>query len=218
MNTPAGTLYFSLGFSPSALAFTGSHSSVISRMEFPKLKEFEQVNLVYLCEHYDLPEVAAYWESVIDLNDWQKQRFAKKIVEALFNSVAEKRIAVLGFAFKKDTNDTRESPAISLVRDLLAEKAHVVIYDPQVPEGQIIREVLGPGSTSERLTVAPSAMQAADNAHALVVVTEWDEFRTLDFEKLYAMMPKPAFIFDGRNILPLQKLRDLGFRVQGIGK
>ncbi len=175
-------------------------------------------NLVYLCEHYDLPEVAAYWESVIDLNDWQKQRFAKKIVEALFNSVAEKRIAVLGFAFKKDTNDTRESPAISLVRDLLAEKAHVVIYDPQVPEGQIIREVLGPGSTSERLTVAPSAMQAADNAHALVVVTEWDEFRTLDFEKLYAMMPKPAFIFDGRNILPLQKLRDLGFRVQGIGK
>jgi UDPglucose 6-dehydrogenase len=175
-------------------------------------------NLVYLCEHYDLPEVAAYWESVIDLNDWQKQRFAKKIVEALFNSVAEKRIAVLGFAFKKDTNDTRESPAISLVRDLLAEKAHVVIYDPQVPEGQIIREVLGPGSTSERLTVAPSAMQAADNAHAVVVVTEWDEFRTLDFEKLYTMMPKPAFIFDGRNILPLQKLRDLGFRVQGIGR
>jgi UDPglucose 6-dehydrogenase len=175
-------------------------------------------NLVYLCEHYDLPQVAAYWEAVIEINDWQKQRFAKKIVQALFNSVADKRIAVLGFAFKKDTNDTRESPAIGIVRDLLAEKAHVVIYDPQVPEGQIIRDVLGPGSECERLTVAASATQAAGGAHAVVVLTEWDEFRTLDFAQLYAAMPKPAFIFDGRNILPLQQLRELGFRAYAIGK
>jgi UDPglucose 6-dehydrogenase len=175
-------------------------------------------NLVYLCETYDLPEVAAYWESVIEMNDWQKQRFGKKIVQAMFNSVAEKRIAVLGFAFKKDTNDTRESPALSVVRDLLAEKARVVVYDPQVPEAQIVREVLGPGSESERLTVAASALQAAEGAHALVVLTEWDEFRTLDFARIYAAMPKPAFVFDGRNILPLAKLRELGFRAWGIGK
>lgn len=175
-------------------------------------------NLVYLCESHGLPQVAAYWEAVIDLNDWQKQRFAERIVQTLFNTVAEKRIAVLGFAFKKNTDDTRESPAISVVRDLLAEKAQVVVYDPQVAEARILREVLGPGSESDRLTVAPSALQAAEGAHAVVILTEWDEFRTLDFAKLYATMPKPAFIFDGRNILPLEKLREIGFRVHAIGK
>ena len=176
------------------------------------------LNLVYLCECYDLPEVAAYWESVVDINEWQKHRVSTKIVKSLFNSVADKRIAVLGFAFKKDTNDTRESPAISVVRDLLEEKANVVIYDPQVPEAKIIRDVLGPGSECDRLSVASSAIHAAEGAHALVVLTEWDEFKTLDFEKLYAAMPKPAFIFDGRNILPLEILRAVGFRVYGIGK
>jgi UDPglucose 6-dehydrogenase len=175
-------------------------------------------NLVYLCESFDLPEVAAYWESVIDLNDWQKKRLTCKIVQALFNSVADKRIAVLGFAFKKDTSDTRESPAISVVRDLLSEKAHVVVYDPQVPEAQITKTVLGEGSEDGRLTVALSAERAAEGAHALVILTEWDEFKSLDYAKLYATMLKPAFIFDGRNILPLGELRAIGFRAFGIGK
>jgi len=176
------------------------------------------LNLVYLCENYDLREVAAYWEAVVEINDWQKLRFTRRIVEALFNSIAEKRIAVLGFAFKKDTNDTRESPAIAVARDLLSEKARVVIYDPQVPESQIIRDVLGPGSESERLTVAVSPAQAAQGAHALVIVTEWEEFKTLNYAELYAVMPKPAFIFDGRNILPLERLREIGFRAYAIGK
>jgi UDPglucose 6-dehydrogenase len=176
------------------------------------------LNLVYLCEHFGLPEVAAYWEAVVKMNDWQKHRFAGRIVRALFNSVADKRIAVFGFAFKKDTNDTRESAAISVVRDLLAEQARVVVYDPKVPAAEILREFPEGSAAAPRLTVADSPYAAAQGAHAIAVVTEWDEFRTLDFERIHASMPKPAFVFDGRNILPLARLREIGFRVHGIGK
>jgi len=176
------------------------------------------LNLVYLCEHFGLPEVAAYWESVVKMNDWQKHRFAAKIVRSLFNTVAEKKIAVLGFAFKKDTNDTRESAAISVCRDLLAEHAKVAVYDPKVPADEILRDVLGSDKTDARLTVAGSAYEAMADAHAIAVVTEWDEFRALDFEKVYGAMHKPAFIFDGRNLLDHAKLRAIGFRTYGIGR
>lgn len=183
------------------------------------------LNLVYLCDQFGLPEVAAYWESVVRMNDWQKHRFAARIVRALFNSVAEKKIAVLGFAFKKDTNDTRESAAISICRDLLGEHARVTVYDPKVPADEIRRDVKGNGKSGaatewpeEYLTVAESAYAAAKGAHALVIVTEWDEFKTLDYERIFAGMEKPAFIFDGRNILDLARLTKIGFRVQGIGK
>ena len=176
------------------------------------------LNLVYLCEHFSLPEVAAYWESVVRMNDWQKHRFASRIVRALFNTVADKRIAVLGFAFKKDTNDTRESAAISVCRDLLAEQARVVVYDPKVPAAEIVADVVGKGREEPRLTVANSAYEAAKGAHAIAIVTEWDEFRTLDYSKILASMHQPAFLFDGRNITDLAKLRALGFRASGIGK
>lgn len=176
------------------------------------------LNLVYLCEHFGLPEVSSYWEAVVKMNDWQKHRFATKIVRSLFNSVAEKKIAVFGFAFKKDTNDTRESAAISVVRDLLAEQARVVVYDPKVPAEEIRLDVLGKGKEDPRLTVAKSAYEAAEGAHAIAVVTEWDEFKKLDYAKIFAGMHKPAFLFDGRNIVDLPKLRELGFRTYGIGK
>jgi UDPglucose 6-dehydrogenase len=176
------------------------------------------LNLVYLCEHFSLPEVAAYWESVVRMNDWQKHRFASRIVRALFNTVADKRIAVLGFAFKKDTNDTRESAAISVCRDLLAEQARVVVYDPKVPAAEIVADVVGKAREEPRLTVANSAYEAAKGAHAIAIVTEWDEFRTLDYSKILASMHQPAFLFDGRNITDLAKLRALGFRASGIGK
>ncbi len=176
------------------------------------------LNLVYLCQHFGLPEVSAYWEAVVKMNDWQKQRFAGRIVKSLFNTVADKRIAVLGFAFKKDTNDTRESAAISVCRDLLVEHANVVVYDPKVPADEIVRDVLGAGQTNPRLTVAKSALEAAQGAHALAIVTEWDEFKTLDYAKIYEGMMKPAFLFDGRNITDLAKLREIGFRASGIGK
>ncbi len=176
------------------------------------------LNLSYLCESFGLPEVSAYWASVVKMNDYQKQRFSSKIVRTLFNSVADKRIAVLGFAFKKDTDDTRESAAINIVRDLLVEQANVVVYDPKVPEAEILADVLGKGQTNARLTVAASAHDAAKGAHALAIVTEWDEFKTLDYATIFEAMQKPAFVFDGRNIVDLAKLRAIGFRASGIGK
>jgi len=176
------------------------------------------LNLAYLCEHFGLPEVASYWDSVVKMNDWQKHRFTARIVRALYNSVADKKIAVLGFAFKKDTNDTRESAAIAVCRDLISEQAKVAVYDPKVPADEILCDVLGKGASSPLLTVAASAFEAAEGAHALAIATEWDEFRTLDFSRIYAVMCKPAFIFDGRNILDLQKLKEIGFRASGIGK
>jgi UDPglucose 6-dehydrogenase len=176
------------------------------------------LNLVYLCGHFGLPEVAQYWESVVRMNDWQKNRFTQQIVRTLFNTVSGKRIAVLGFAFKKDTNDTRESAAISVVRGLLEENATVVVYDPKVPAEEIHRDVLGVGVENPNLIVAKNAEEAAHGAHALAVLTEWDQFKTLDFAKIYAGMHKPAFVFDGRNILPRAEMTKLGFRVFAIGK
>lgn len=175
------------------------------------------LNLVYLCHHFGLPEVAAYWESVVKMNDWQKKRFAHQIVRTLFNTVSGKRIAVLGFAFKKDTNDTRESAAISVCRDLIEENATVVVYDPKVTAEEIRRDVLG-SKEDARLVIANSPEEAAEGAHALAVLTEWDVFKTIDFEKVHASMHKPAFVFDGRNILPHARLREIGFRVFAIGK
>ena len=132
--------------------------------------------------------------------------------------MAGKRIAVLGFAFKKDTDDTRESPAMYVCRDLLAEKARVAIYDPRVPADRVqedLREWRGNGGSVE---VCGSAYEAAAGAHAIAVVTEWDEFQGLDCQRLYDSMLKPAFIFDGRNILDLPRLEEIGFRTFGIGK
>lgn len=176
------------------------------------------LNLTYLCETFGLPEVAAYWTQVVAMNDWQKRRFAARIVKELFNTVADKKIAVLGFAFKKDTNDTRESAAINVCRDLLAEHAKVCVYDPKVPADEIVTDVLGKGGSDARLTVAGSAYEACAGAHAIAIVTEWDEFKKLDYARIYAGMPKPAFIFDGRNILDLAALRRLGYTAFGIGK
>ncbi len=183
------------------------------------------LNLTYLCESFGLPEVAAYWHQVVAMNDWQKRRFANRIVRELFNTVADKKIAVLGFAFKKDTNDTRESAAINICRDLLAEHAKVCVYDPKVPAEEILHDVLGnpsEGSGQEaqnpRLTIEHSAYEACAGAHAVAIVTEWDEFKQLDYRKIYEAMPKPAFLFDGRNIVDLAALRQIGFRAHGIGK
>ncbi len=176
------------------------------------------LNLVYLCEHFGLPEVASYWEGVVRMNDWQKRRFATRIVKALFNSVADKKIALLGFAFKKDTNDTRESAAISVCRDLLAEQAHVTIYDPKVPADEIRRDMKAVGADLTKLTVTADAYEAAKGAHAIAILTEWDEFKALDYGRIFEAMSKPAFLFDGRNILDLKTLRETGFRVFGIGK
>ena len=174
------------------------------------------LNLVYLCEHYNLPVAARYWEQVVDMNEHQKHRFTQRIVRALYNTVANKRLAVLGFAFKKDTNDTRESPAIQVCKDLLAERAHVAVYDPQVGEAKVFADLgVKAGAGVE---VCADAYAAAKGAHALIICTEWDEFKSLDFDRIYENMNRPAFVFDGRNILDLAALRALGFTASGIGK
>lgn len=188
------------------------------------------LNLVYLCEHFGLHDVAAYWEQVVTMNDYQKRRFAQSIVKTLFNTVSDKKLAIWGWAFKKDTNDTRESAAIYVCRDLLLERARLHIYDPQVPANQIMNDLesvlkddQGELSESRRallnnVTIESSAYDVAQDAHAIAVMTEWDEFKTLDFDRIYDNMPQPAFLFDGRNILDRELLTQKGFEVHGIGK
>lgn len=181
------------------------------------------LNLVYLCEHFGLPEVAHYWEQVVRMNDWQKRRFSRTIVQSLFNTVAGKRIALFGFAFKKDTNDTRESAAIQVGRDLLEEQAQLAIYDPKVSARQIMAdlgqpEVLPDGRPNGNVVVTDDPYAAAAGAHAVAILTEWDEFKSLDYARIFAGMMKPAFLFDGRNITNLAELRKIGFHARGIGK
>lgn len=175
------------------------------------------LNLAYMCEHFGLQEVADYWNSVIEMNDYQKKRFSANVLSHLFNTVSHKKIALFGFAFKKDTNDTRESAAISIASDLLAESANVVIFDPKVSEAQI-RKDLSVADDNEKVSVAKDPYQAAEEADAILVLTEWDMFKTLDFTKIYNNMRKPAFIYDGRNILDIEALRKIGFDAQSIGR
>ena len=175
------------------------------------------LNLAYMCEHFELQEVADYWNSVIEMNDYQKKRFSANVLSHLFNTVSHKKIALFGFAFKKDTNDTRESAAISIASDLLAESANVVIFDPKVSEAQI-RKDLSVADDNEKVSVAKDPYQAAEEADAILVLTEWDMFKTLDFTKIYNNMRKPAFIYDGRNILDIEALRKIGFDAQSIGR
>lgn len=175
------------------------------------------LNLVYLCEHFGLPEVAAYWNGVIEMNDYQKHRFGRRVISTLFNTVADKKIAVLGFAFKKDTNDTRESAAIYVCGDLLEEQANVAIYDPKVSKSQI-RDDLNVSADFAALTVCADAYEACKDAHAVLILTEWDEFKALDFQRIHDSMQQPAFLFDGRNLLDLAALREVGFEACGIGQ
>ena len=177
------------------------------------------LNLVYLCEHFGLEEVADYWHKVVEINDYQKRRFSAGIVRALFNTVSGKKIAILGFAFKKDTDDTRDSPAISVCRDLMEENAQLSIFDPEVSEASILSclnpdgKDLSPGIEIER-----DAYAACAGAHAIAILTEWDLFKELNYQRIFDGMEKPARIFDGRNILDREALQAIGFRTYGIGK
>lgn len=176
------------------------------------------LNLVYLCDFFELPEVADYWRRVVEMNNYQKKRFVRRIMGAMFNTVSGRKIAVLGFAFKKDTNDTRETPAIAVCKDLLDERAHLAIYDPKVGEERIRLDLGVEAAESSSLEVASDPYEAIRGADAIAVLTEWDEFRELDFEKVFESMRKPAHIFDGRNLLDRKALSGIGFVVHGIGK
>jgi UDPglucose 6-dehydrogenase len=172
------------------------------------------LNLVYICRSYGLSEVADYWEKVIKINDYQQERFVKKIIKEMFNTIVAKKITLLGFAFKANTGDTRESPGIYVAKKLLEERAALVICDPQALENA--RKDLA-GLEGE-VVYEPDPYRAADDAQALAVITEWEVFKKLDFEKVFAAMQKPAYIFDGRNILDHRRLFEIGFNVFPLGK
>ncbi len=172
------------------------------------------LNLVYIAESYGLSEVAEYWEQVVRMNEHQENRFVRTMIRALFNTVAGKRIALFGFAFKADTGDTRESPAIYVTRKLVGEHADVVISDPKALDNARIdlQDIL------DKVQFETDPYKAAKDAHAVAILTEWSDYKKLDYEKIYASMQKPAFIFDGRNILDHRRLYEIGFNVFSIGK
>ena len=182
------------------------------------------LNLVYLCEALNLPEPAEYWHQVIVLNNYQRRRFAQKIIERLFSTITGKRITIYGFAFKKNTGDTRESSSLYVSKHLLEEEASLVIYDPKVDPEQIRFDLSdcdvfnSPADFDKYVKIASDPYKAAEGSHAIVLCTEWDEFVTLDYQRIYELMQKPAFIFDGRLILDHKRLTEIGFEVEAVGK
>ncbi len=181
------------------------------------------LNLVYISKSLGLEMVADYWHQVILLNNHQRERFAKNILKTLYNTVSGKKIAFLGWSFKKDTNDTRESAAIYVADMLLSEFANLDVYDPKVTENQIYKDLKYLKSRSEKenkdlLKVQNDPYKTCKDAHAIAILTEWDEFIELDWKKIYKDMKKPAFVFDGRNLLNKDELDKIGFKYRGIGK
>ncbi len=181
------------------------------------------LNLVYISRSFGLQEVADYWEQVIIMNDYQKKRFADHIISTLYNTVSGKKIAFYGWAFKKDTNDTRESAAIYVADALLEERAEITVYDPKVSAERIYAdldylETRSPEENRRLLKVVKEPMQAAEEAHAIALLTEWDEFKTYDWDTIYENMLKPAFLFDGRRMLSKAEMEGKGFQYYKIGQ
>ena len=172
------------------------------------------LNLVYLCRHYGLDAVADYWESVVKINDYQQERFIRNMLGAMFNTLAGKSVCLWGFAFKANTGDTRESPAIFIARRLLEEQAEIVVSDPKALENART-DLTG---VEGRIRYVEDPLLAAEGCHAIALLTEWDIYRNLDFPKIFDGMAKPAFIFDGRNILDHRRCFDIGFNVYPVGK
>ncbi len=181
------------------------------------------LNLVYIARSYNLQTVADYWEQVIILNDHQKRRFADNLISSLYNTVSGKKIGFLGWAFKKDTNDTRESAAIYVADYLLNEQANIAVYDPKVSNEKMQSDLNYLGSRTEEennrlIQATETPYEALKDAHAVAIMTEWDEFKTYDWKKIYTEMKKPAFIFDGRNILDKSEMEKIGFEYSSIGQ
>jgi len=172
------------------------------------------LNLAYICEHYGLWEVAEYWEQVIKMNDYQEARFVSTIVASMFNTLAGKPIALFGAAFKANTSDIRESPALVVCRKLLEEHAKIILSDPHALENARLEL----GEIASQIRFEPDPYKAAKGSHAIAILTEWELYSQLDYEKIFRSMIKPAFIFDGRNILDHNKLYEIGFNVYAVGK
>ena len=186
------------------------------------------LNLVYLCRHYGLEEVAQYWQSVVELNTWQQHRISRLVVNSLFGTVSGKRLAVLGFAFKADTNDTREAPAIRICRDLIEEGAELAIVDPKVEAAQISRDLEKPPRSGDASgqplsgdggwRPVASVEEAAEGADAVLILTEWQQYRSLDWTRIAAGMRRPAWLFDARAVADAAAARAAGLKVWRVGE
>jgi len=178
------------------------------------------LNLVYICEQFGLNEVAQYWQQVVDMNEYQKRTFTQRIIHTLFNTVTNKKICVFGFAFKKDTGDVRETPALTVCHMLMQDQAQVYVYDPKVEREDAIREFSDHGMKVDESSFffAQTPEEAVEGAHAIVVLTEWEEFKHYPYNEFYEKMMKPAFLFDGRNMLKHAELEDIGYEVHALGK
>ena len=179
------------------------------------------MNLVYISNYFGLDEVAEYWEQVIKINFWQKRRISKLIVDKLFGTVSLKKIVILGFAFKSNTNDVRESPAISIVKDLIENGAELIIHDPKVKPFQIENEInTKENQTQENIghwTFSDDIYQSMENADAVVIITEWDEYKLLDWRKIGNLMRNPSWLFDCRAITKSKELEDTGINYWSVG-
>lgn len=174
------------------------------------------LNLVYLCESFGLADAAAYWNQVIAMNDSQQRRIVERLFHALFNTLTNKKIAIFGFAFKADTGDTRETPSGSVVRMLNEEHARLAITDPKALSNA--RKDLADISGAGTIEFVDDPYTAAENADAVLVMTDWKQYSVLDWGRIYASMRKPALVFDTRNCLDTQALRSIGFKALNIGK
>eukprot|EP00656_Telonema_subtile_P052961 TRINITY_DN7523_c0_g1_i5.p1 TRINITY_DN7523_c0_g1~~TRINITY_DN7523_c0_g1_i5.p1 ORF type:complete len:283 (+),score=84.33 TRINITY_DN7523_c0_g1_i5:622-1470(+) len=183
------------------------------------------LNLIYICEAKGLSEVAEYWNQVIKINDLQRSRFSKKVISSLFNTVSGKKIAMLGFAFKKDTGDTRETASMYVARDLLDEQCLLQVHDPEVTPEWINYEVRAACESLDTepdleklLSCTKDPYECCAGAHAVLICTEWDMYKTLDYQRIYESMQRPAYVFDGRRIVNAQELKDIGFKTYVIGQ
>ena len=182
------------------------------------------LNIVYLCRYYGLDEAANYWEQVITLNEWQKRRISKLVIETFFGTVSSKKIAILGFAFKSNTNDTRYSPAISIAQELIENGANLFIHDPQVNEKQIcnvFKETdnnFGTKLSNSYWTFTKDLRIAFEESDAIIILTEWEEYLDLDWQNLSESMRKPSFLFDTRGIISSKSLKNTDLNFWKIGK
>jgi len=174
------------------------------------------LNLVYLCRYYGLNEVADYWEKVVDINIWQQTRISTLIIQKLFSTLSNKKLAIFGFSFKANTNDTRESPSINISKNLLQDGAKLNFYDPKVNKLEILSE-LDEISNDTNVFVCDSALKAAQGTDAIIVLTDWDQFKYLDWKNIFEVMRKPAWVFDSRVFLDKEYLKSIGFKVWSLG-
>ena len=186
------------------------------------------LNLVYLAQHYGLTKIANFWESVVDINNWHQSRITQLVVKKLFGTISGKKIAILGFAFKANTNDTRESAAIQICKELIEEGANLIIYDPKVDPKQISLDLgieqlnknktkenenntaIGTWEFSEKLNIF-------DSVNAILILTEWEEFANIEWEEVAKNMEQPAWIFDARSIVNIDKVKKAGLNLWRIG-